>query len=57
MTLFQANGRAGWQDVFHVHLHVVPRWTGDRLVKPWGPTPGDPEDLARISRLLGAGGA
>ena len=55
MTLFQANGRAGWQDVFHFHLHVVPRWTGDRLAKPWDVTPGDPEDLARISGLLGGG--
>jgi histidine triad (HIT) family protein len=35
LTLFQANRRAGWQDVFHFHLHLVPRWQGDALVKPW----------------------
>jgi len=35
MTLFQANREAGWQDVFHFHLHVVPRWEGDALVRPW----------------------
>jgi histidine triad (HIT) family protein len=35
LTLFQANRRAGWQDVFHFHLHLVPRWEGDALVKPW----------------------
>ena len=35
-TLFQANEAAGWQEVFHFHLHVVPRWTGDRLRRPWG---------------------
>jgi diadenosine tetraphosphate (Ap4A) HIT family hydrolase len=30
----QANGRAAGQDVFHVHVHVVPRFAGDpvRLV-------------------------
>lgn len=35
LTLFQANRRSGWQDVFHFHLHLVPRWQGDALVKPW----------------------
>jgi histidine triad (HIT) family protein len=35
LTLFQANARAGWQDVFHFHLHLVPRWIDDELAKPW----------------------
>jgi histidine triad (HIT) family protein len=35
LTLFQANRRAGWQDVFHFHFHLVPRWHRDALVKPW----------------------
>jgi histidine triad (HIT) family protein len=35
LTLFQANEEAGWQDVFHVHLHLVPRWPDDRLISPW----------------------
>lgn len=30
VTIRQNNGRAGGQDVFHVHVHVIPRWTGDR---------------------------
>ena len=37
LTLFQANAIAGWQDVFHFHLHLVPRWADDDLVKPWRP--------------------
>ena len=40
ITLFQANGKAGWQDVFHFHLHLVPRRHGDELVKPWTPSDG-----------------
>ena len=28
--LTQANGAASGQDVFHFHLHVYPRWRGDR---------------------------
>lgn len=52
MTLFQANGRAGWQDVFHFHIHVVPRWTGDPLVRPWGLTAGDPSQMDEIASKL-----
>ncbi len=52
MTLFQANKTAGWQDVLHMHMHVVPRYDNDRLVRPWeGGTPTDEEldnVLARI---------
>lgn len=35
MTMFQTNEPAGWQSVFHVHLHIVPRWNNDHLIKPW----------------------
>ena len=39
MTLFQANRDAGWQDVFHLHVHVVPRAGGDHLRRPWVASP------------------
>jgi histidine triad (HIT) family protein len=35
LTLVQTNERAGGQTVFHVHLHLVPRWNGDDLFRPW----------------------
>jgi histidine triad (HIT) family protein len=35
LTMFQANRSAGWQVVFHFHLHLLPRWDGDALIKPW----------------------
>jgi histidine triad (HIT) family protein len=35
LNLIQSNRPAGWQDVFPFHLHVVPRWFGDRLTPPW----------------------
>lgn len=35
LTTFQANEPAGWQDVMHLHVHVVPRRHDDALVQPW----------------------
>lgn len=35
LNLIQANRPAGWQTVFHFHIHVVPRWSGDGLTPPW----------------------
>jgi histidine triad (HIT) family protein len=49
VTLFQANREAGWQDVFHIHLHVVPRLTGDHLHRPWtAQVRADPRRLAAV---------
>lgn len=28
-NILQNNGRSAWQDVFHVHFHVIPRFAGD----------------------------
>jgi histidine triad (HIT) family protein len=35
LTLFQANRPAGWQDIFHFHVHLVPRVADDHLHRPW----------------------
>jgi histidine triad (HIT) family protein len=59
LNLFQANGAAGWQTVFHFHLHVIPRWQGDPLVPNWESPAGDVEQVApaarRIRHALAAG--
>jgi histidine triad (HIT) family protein len=52
MTLMQANGKAGWQHVFHFHMHVLPRWNGDRLRGPWEMRSGDPAALAATAERL-----
>ncbi len=55
LNLFQANRRAGWQSVFHFHIHVVPRWTGDPVVPPWTEPKGDRRDIPdAAARLRGA---
>jgi histidine triad (HIT) family protein len=35
MTILQANKAAGWQTVPHLHLHVLPRHTGDGVELTW----------------------
>ena len=52
LTLLQANRPAGWQDVFHLHMHVIPRWEGDGLTPPWAPQPEAPEALAVLAERL-----
>ena len=31
VSIIQQNGKAAGQDVFHIHVHVVPRFTGQKL--------------------------
>jgi histidine triad (HIT) family protein len=51
-TIFQMNREAGWQTVFHIHMHVIPRWAGDDLHKPWDIAPADEVELAELYKLL-----
>ena len=37
LTLQQFNETAGGQQVFHLHFHALPRWTGVSLRPPGGP--------------------
>ena len=51
-SIFQMNREAGWQTVFHAHIHVVPRWSGDTLHKPWDIAPADSAELDVLQKLL-----
>jgi histidine triad (HIT) family protein len=46
VNVMHSAGRAAWQTVFHFHFHVIPRYSGDPLLLPWTPRPGDPESIA-----------
>lgn len=52
VSLFQSNEAAGWQTVFHYHVHVVPRSHGDALVPPWRPIPAERAPLDRLAARL-----
>jgi hypothetical protein len=49
-TLFQPNGTARWQSVFHFHLHVVPRWNGAALSNRAKRRPATPNGSTRSQR-------
>lgn len=52
VSVFQSNERAGWQVVFHYHVHVVPRYEGDPLVVPWHAEMKDPVELEPVAAQL-----
>jgi histidine triad (HIT) family protein len=56
-NLWQSNGEAGGQEVFHFHLHVHPRRIDDGLLRvyPDGvPPQSDADELAAIARAISA---
>ncbi len=52
VNLFQANGRAAEQTVFHFHVHVLPRQEGDGMKLAW-PVKNPPREalVANAERL------
>jgi histidine triad (HIT) family protein len=54
VDLLQANsdGMAGSQTIFHLHVHVVPRYHDDRLGQWWRPETADPAEITESARML-----
>ncbi len=49
LNIIQANGRAGQQDVFHFHLHILPRFFDDSIVFGWDFTQSDRDELDQLA--------
>lgn len=56
INLVQANGPGAAQSVFHLHLHIVPRFEGDELKLNWGvpPQPGDMDEIKALGERIAA---
>jgi histidine triad (HIT) family protein len=52
VNLINSCGAAAWQDVFHFHMHVIPRFKGDGLTPPWTGSPANQEELGAIGAKL-----
>ena len=50
INLFLADGEAAGQEVFHVHLHVLPRYRGDGFGRKLPEGCGPDADRARLDR-------
>ena len=55
MNIFQSNGEAAGQEVFHLHMHVLPRRAGDGLLRmddasPEMPPRAELDELAAVLR-------
>jgi histidine triad (HIT) family protein len=56
LSVYQANGKAAWQSVFHYHMHLLPRHEGDGMALTW-PAKNPPREklaeyAAQIRRTL-----
>ena len=52
LNLVQSNGRAGQQDVFHFHLHLIPRFYNDSIIFSWQNTQAERSELNRMAEEI-----
>jgi histidine triad (HIT) family protein len=52
LNIVQSNGTAAWQDVFHYHVHLIPRYGDDGLRPLWRSTSPSEEQLSAIQRQI-----
>jgi histidine triad (HIT) family protein len=53
VNFFLADGEAAGQEIFHVHLHVLPRFTGDGFGLKFGPHYSEKPSRASLDEVAG----
>jgi histidine triad (HIT) family protein len=51
-NVMQNNGSAAGQEVFHYHVHIVPRWEGDNAIRAWKQGTADTQELQELATLI-----
>lgn len=51
-NIIQNNGAAAGQTVFHYHVHIIPRWAGDRALGLWAPGKADHTALRELADTI-----
>jgi histidine triad (HIT) family protein len=54
ILLTQFNGAPAGQTVFHLHVHLIPRWEGVPLAGHGGAGMADPQELAAVAKEIGS---
>jgi histidine triad (HIT) family protein len=54
LNIVQNNGGAAGQSVFHYHVHLIPRWEGDRALPLWAPGKAEPAELQALAEEIRA---
>ena len=52
LNITQSNGVAAWQEIFHCHIHLIPRYGDDNYRPPWRSTHPTAQQLSEIQRQI-----
>lgn len=52
LNILQNNNEAAGQTVFHFHIHLIPRYTGDKAMVAWVPGEQDKEKLEQALKEI-----
>lgn len=53
-NVVQNNGSCAGQTVFHLHVHVIPRYEGGPMMVSWDPGKAEPEELTKVAENIKA---
>lgn len=52
INILQNNGEIAGQTVFHLHMHIIPRYNDDTVTISWMPGKADMEELKQVIKKM-----